>query len=78
MGIKNPIIGCQGLEMTTKRHKGTFWGDGNVLHFDCSSDSQMYTTAKTQQTVYFRRIILLYVNFISINLIFLKIAQKSL
>lgn len=49
------VIGCQEWgqrrEMIAKEHKGTFWGDGNVLYPDCNDSCMTAVFVETDQTI---------------------------
>lgn len=60
--------------MTVKVHDGTSWRGRNILYLHCGGGSVTYTPIKTHQIVWE---ILLYVQYTSIYLSFLKPKKKS-
>ena len=42
-----PVVG-----LTAKEHKGTFWGEGNILYFVCGDSYIFNVFVKTHQTIH--------------------------
>lgn len=56
------IFGSRQWLLTGKKHKRTFWDDGNVPHLDLSDFCTGICTCKIHQVVQLRFLHLLYVN----------------
>lgn len=62
------MVNTRKTNLAGKGDEGPFWGDGNTLYLDYGG-SYPDAFAPNQQTIYFKRAHLFYVNYTSIKLI---------
>lgn len=62
--------GVWGGGLIAKRHKGTLWGDGNVLYLDCGLGYLYIHVCQNSLNFTLKRLLLLYVKYTLIKVIF--------